>query len=178
MAEVRLTRFHAPCILRLQVNATMFGLQKGQGEVCPAHGVEEGSSRRFRSLGVCSKRVNWGTPDTITSQATYPIPYRVLNTICPLIVRGTPRSIWTSYEEGTSILSCCANTRIQVSLPPFADTQRFLYPPDTASQGTPESFVAAFDPVTARACLECPTLNQNPPHSTLYMPAHKPALLP
>ena len=46
--------------------------------------------------------------NTIRSQATYPIPCSVLYITCPLIIRGR-RSIWISYEEDMSILSCCRN---------------------------------------------------------------------
>ena len=67
-----------------------------------------------RSLPVPKKRVN--LRDTITGQATYPIPYRVLNITCPLVVRGTSRLIWISHDEGTSIISCCANPRINTAL--------------------------------------------------------------
>lgn len=75
-----------------------------------------GTKKRERVENVehCSLPVQkWiDSRDIITNQATYPIPYRVLNMTCPLIVRGTSRSIWISYDEGMSILSCCPNPPI------------------------------------------------------------------
>ena len=82
--------------------------------------------------------------DTITCQATHPIPYRVLNITCPLIVRGTSRSIWISYEDGSSILSCRANPKINTALRLYTRNivpTRYCLPRDS------KSFVAALGPV-------------------------------
>jgi len=141
------------------------------------------SGERETSLVVCSKRVSF--KDTIKSQATYPIPYRVLNITCPLIVRGTSRSIWTSYEEGMSIFSCCANLCINTtpSLISKEYCSHLILPPKG-----PRVHCRWYRPRPRLVCLKrraCPTFNQNPPcstpppirHSFIY-PAHKLALLP
>ena len=96
----------SPCIRCLQCNTRMFW----NHDVRTTQEIKA-TSRRSSSLLACPKRVN--LKDTIIIQATYPISYSVLGITCPLIIRR--RSIWISYDEDTSILSCCPiNTALRL----------------------------------------------------------------
>jgi hypothetical protein len=58
---------------------------------------------------------------TRKADCTYPIPYLVLNMTCPLIVRGTSRSIWISNVEGRSIESRYSTPSVSARFNSFAD---------------------------------------------------------
>ena len=145
------------------------------------------SGERETSLVACQTDRFEGPPPQ--AKKTYPIPYRVLNITCPLIVRGTSRSIWISYEEGTSILSCSGNPPNQylhLHMPNEPCTHPIL--PSKEPQVLHRCFRARARARARRFGLKrrtWPTLNQNPPRSTppairhaFIHPAHKFALLP